>query len=360
MLGGGVGFNITPEMCYELPIVRYGVTITRKDSNDVDYIVPDNREGWVELLRKIFDCFFWTGKNLTYSTNCIRQKGKPISTFGGTATGSEHLVHGINNIVRILNSRVNYKLRPIDCLDIMNIIGSIVVAGNVRRSAEIAIGDCRDELFLKAKDWHKESIPNWRSMSNNSVVCSDISELSQAFWNGYEVTGEPYGLINLELCKTTGRLIDGEGYRPDSLIVGTNPCGEITLEPYEPCNLSEIFLPNIHSFEELLTASELMYKVTKTISTHPFSDPKINEVVNRNHRLGNSLSGVLQSYWVQEPESLHQAYKNLEELDINYSRQLGVKTSIKLTTIKPSGTLSLLAGVTPGIHPAYSKYIYVG
>ena len=152
MLGGGVGFNITPEQVYEMPIVKYGISIQRDDQNDVDFIVPDNREGWVRLLERVLESYFYTGKNLRYSTNCIRARGKPIATFGGTASGSENLVEGIGNITNILNSRVNHKLRPIDALDIMNIIGSVVVAGNVRRSAEMAIGSSDDVAFLQAKN----------------------------------------------------------------------------------------------------------------------------------------------------------------------------------------------------------------
>jgi hypothetical protein len=356
MLGGGVGFNITPEQVYELPTVKYGVAIERRDVNDVDFIVPDNREGWVDLLRRVMDSFFITGKNLVYSTVCIRPRGKPIKSFGGIASGSENLVEGISQIVAILQNRVNNKLRPIDCLDIMNIIGSIVVAGNVRRAAELALGSPDDTLFLTAKSWDKISVPNWRAMSNNSVVANSIDELRPEFWQNYSGSGEPYGLINLELCRSHGRLIDGEDYRPDFKVTGTNPCGEIPLESYEACNLFELFLPNLLSLEEYITAATLGYKVCKTISKYPFSDQRVNDVVQRNHRLGISITGVLQSRWISEPESMGEVYQAIEEADIMYSRELGISTSIKLTTVKPSGTLSLLPGVTSGIHPAYAGH----
>ena len=356
MLGGGVGFNITPEQVFELPVVKYGVSIQRKDSPDVDLIVTDNREGWVDLLRQVLNCFFFTGKNLTYSTMCIRDRGAKISTFGGIASGAETLVEGVTKISQIIANQVGNKLRPIDCLDIFNIIGSVVVAGNVRRSAELAAGSCNDIVYLNAKNWKDYSLPNWRNMSNNSVICNDISELPECFWDGYTGDGEPYGLINLQLCRTHGRLIDGPGYRTDSYVTGTNPCGEITLESYEACNLSEIFLPNIESMDEFYTSANLMYKACKTISALKFSDKIVNEVVERNMRLGIGLGGVLQSRWVQTPEKFDSVYQSIEELDSSYSKLLGVNRSIKLTTVKPSGTISLLAGVTPGIHPAYSRY----
>jgi len=356
MLGGGVGYNITPEQVYGLPVVKYGVAVNRSDSSDVDFIVPDNREGWVDLLRKVLNAFFVTGKNLTYSTVCIRPKGQPIKSFGGLASGSEELVSGISQIVAILQGRLHNKLRPIDCLDIMNIIGSIVVSGNVRRSAELAAGSPEDKLFLSAKNWGDYTVPNWRNMSNNSVITNNIAELPDEFWKGYHGHGEPYGLINLDLARSHGRLIDGVDYRPDYNVTGTNPCGEIFLESYEACNLFELYLPNLFSKEEFITAGILGYKVCKSISKYPFSDAKVNEVVSRNQRLGVGITGVLQSKWITEPRSLDTVYEAIEESDVTYSKELGVNESIKLTTVKPSGTLSLLPGITPGIHPAYSAF----
>jgi len=131
------------------------------------------------------------------------------------------LVRGIEQISRLLEQRRGKKLRPINCLDIMNIIGSVVVAGNVRRSAQIAIGDCDDVEYLKVKNWSSGSIPNWRAMSNNSVVCNDIGMLPDEFWKTYEGGSEPYGLINLGLSKNCGRL--GETQYKDPDVKGFNP-----------------------------------------------------------------------------------------------------------------------------------------
>ena len=221
MLGSGVGYNIQREYVYQLPKVKK-VKITRQDTNDADFIVPDSREGWVMLLDKVLRSHFKTGKGFTYSTICIRGKGAPIKGFGGVAAGPEELCWGMEQISNVLNARAGKKIRPIDALDVMNIIGFVVVAGNVRRSAQLAIGDMDDLQFLNAKNWSEGSIPNWRAMSNNSVACNDIKLLPDQFWNGYNGNGEAYGLINIKLSQEIGRL--GETDYPDKNVIVYNPC----------------------------------------------------------------------------------------------------------------------------------------
>lgn len=222
MLGSGVGYNIQKEHVYELPKVKGALNIVRRDTKDADFIVPDSREGWVELLRQVLLSYFKTGKSFSYSTILIRGKGAPIKGFGGLASGPEELCWGIDKICSVLNKRAKKKLNPIDVLDIMNIIGYIVVAGNVRRSAQIALGDYDDMQYLSAKRWDLGNVPNWRAMSNNSVVCNQFDKLPEQFWLGYQGNGEPYGLINLRLAQAMGRT--GETQYPDKNVMIFNPC----------------------------------------------------------------------------------------------------------------------------------------
>jgi ribonucleoside-triphosphate reductase len=352
MLGSGVGYNIQREYVYELPKLKRKVRIVRKDTNDADFIVPDSREGWVKLLRKTLESHFITGEGFTYSTICVRGKGTPIKGFGGVASGPEELCWGIGEISKLLNSRSGKKVRPIDCLDVMNIIGYIVVAGNVRRSAQIAIGDYDDIQYLEAKRWDL-GIPNWRAMSNNSVVCNDISLLPEQFWEGYNGNGEPYGLINLKLSREIGR--SGDTNYPDPDVAGYNPCAEQSLGPFETCCLAEIHLPNIESQEELIEVAIYLYRINKHSLALPCHAKETEEIVHRNMRMGIGITGYCMA--TEEQQSwLEETYKELREFDVHYSKEKGFPPSIKLTTVKPSGTLSLLSGVTPGAHPGYSHY----
>ena len=357
MLGSGVGYNIQKKNIDKIPPVNPDFKRpTRLDTNDADFIVPDSREGWVALLGKTLKAAFLASKKttFTYSTKMIRGKGAPIKGFGGTASGPEDLCWGIDKISEILEKRAGKKLRPIDCLDIMNIIGAIVVAGNVRRSAQIAIGDPDDVEYLLAKRWDMGNIPSWRAMSNNSVVCDDIKDLHEYFWDGYEGKGEPYGLINLRLSRKIGRL--GDTNYPDPDVQGYNPCAEQSLANFETCCLAEIYLPNVKSFDELVDIATLLYRVNKHSLALPCHLPETEAIVHKNMRMGIGVTGVLQA--TEEQKSwLKEAYEALRAFDNKYSEDHGFNKSIKLSTIKPSGTLSLLPGVTPGCHPAYSQYM---
>jgi len=350
MLGGGVGFSVSRADINELPKVKEGVKVIATRDKDSDFIVPDSRAGWVNLLRKVLRAYFTTGKQLTYSTLLLRGYGEPIKGFGGIASGPQLLIEHINQVCTILESRAGKKLRSLDVLDICNIIGDLVVSGNVRRSAQIALGDPDDYLFIRAKRWDLGSIPNWRAMSNNTIYADDYSHISNDIWEGYKGNGEPYGLANIKLAQKTGRL--GEHVKDNC--IAFNPCAEITLADMECCNLSELYLNNITSKEELLECAKLLYKTQKAICMLPFIHEETTKIVRKNMRIGLGVTGICQS--LDKLDWLDYAYKELKEFDKEWSIQRGWNKSIKLTTVKPSGTLSLLAGSTPGIHPGYSKY----
>lgn len=368
MLGGGVGYSIRREDVHELPRIKKDVNVIHQPTKDADFIVPDTREGWVKLLSNVLEAFYVTGKSFTYSTILIRGAGEKISGFGGKASGPSILVDGIEKITKIFQSREAKKLRSIDVLDICNIIGSIVVAGNVRRSAEIALGDPDDILYIRAKNWSSGNVPNWRAMSNNTLYVDDYSHIIDEFWtNGYEINkdtgfanGEPYGFFNLPLSQKYGRLKDGplkdsKLYPTDiDNVIGTNPCGEISLSDYECCNLCELYLNNITSQEELNDCAKLLYKTQKAIAALPFIHEETNKIVHKNMRLGMGVTGICQS--LDKLPWLDKCYVELRKFDRAWSKERGWSESIKLTTVKPSGTLSLLGGATPGVHPAYSKY----
>lgn len=353
MLGGGVGFSCDkPE---RLGKVR-PAWVEHMDTDDADYIVPDKREGWGELIRRVFDCYLGDDDNpnvMRYATHLVRKAGTPIKTFGGTASGPEILIEGVEKICKVLDGAVGREMTSVEVLDCMNIIGSIVVAGNVRRSAEIAVGSIDDDDYLMAKRWDLGNIPIERAMSNNTVFVNSeqMKNMPEKVWEGYKGNGEPYGFFNLEASREFGRT--GES-RPDPSIVGVNPCAEIPLAHRESCNLSEVYLPMIDSKEELIDVVQLLYKVQKAVAALSYLDPTSDKITSANMRLGLGVTGVAQA--MDKVDWLDEAYVELRKLDAVWSEKHNWPESVRLTTIKPSGTLSLLPGVTPGVHPGFSQY----
>jgi hypothetical protein len=235
-------------------------------------------------------------------------------------------------------------------------------------SAEIALGDPDDILYLRAKNWGTGNVPNWRAMSNNTIYADSFNHIMGEIWeNGYEINkasgyanGEPYGFFNLPLSQKFGRIKDGPLQSSDLYPTDvdncemTNPCAEISLSNYECCNLCELYLNNITSKEELIDCAKLLYKTQKAIAALPFIHEETNKIVHKNMRLGLGVTGVCQS--LDKIEWLDDCYIELRKFDAEWSHLRGWPRSVKLTTVKPSGTLSLLAGATPGVHPAFSQY----
>ena len=190
--------------------------------------------------------------------------------------------------------------------------------------------------------------------SNNSVICNDISKLLPEFWDGYEGKGEPYGIINRDLARKVGRLMDGDKF-PDPDIEGVNPCAEQSLCNLETCCLAEIFLPNIDSLDELKKVGTMLYRICKHSLSLPCHHLETQEIVHKNFRMGIGITGYMQCREAKRAW-LPEFYDFLRSFDVQYSALHGFPISIKLTTVKPSGTLSLLAGVTPGVHPGIYQY----
>lgn len=352
MLGGGVGMSVEHRYVSKLPQVKKGVTITHKPTKDADFIVPDSREGWCKLTKRVLEAFFETGKSFTYSTICIRGAGEVIKGFGGVASGPIPLIGFIEKLASILRTREGRQLHPIDAADILCSIGEMVVAGNVRRSAIILLGDPWDKEYLKAKRWDLGPVPTQRAMANFSVVCDDVEDLHPLFWKTYE-NGEPFGLVNRTNIRKYGRM----GELKKDTAMGVNPCAEATLEDGEPCNLQELALPNIADEEEFVMAARLMHRWGKRVTCEKYHHEKVTEVIQRNRRVGTGITGCLRSP-LFKPEILDRAYAAIQDENIKYSKELGIPESIRTTVVKPSGTISKVfdMGGFEGVHATYSEY----
>lgn len=418
MKGGGVGFSVVKDNIKQIPAVDQKVDLTvvidkkskshdasirvgavdkdewqkaNQDSEDyIYYKLPDTREGWILANARLIDMHFNATnpegkKKLVLDITDIRPYGAKIHGFGGTASGPMPLVEMFLDINQVINAKVGQNLSAVDATDICNLIGKTVVAGNVRRSAELALGSNDDQDFIKMKQ-DKEKLYHHRWASNNSVAIDSKFDNYDPIADGILHNGEP-GVVNLELSRNYGRIADGYQAGIDDNVEGTNPCGEISLANGEPCNLFEVF-PFIAEKQgwDVKEAFALATRFAKRVTFSHYDWEISRKIIQKNRRIGISMSGIqdwILSKWghrvvigwenakdpetgkdikkpIYDPEivkTFDGLYKAVVNADKDYSKELNCNQSIKHTTVKPSGTVAKLAGVSEGMHFHYAGYL---
>jgi ribonucleotide reductase alpha subunit len=324
------------------------------------YVVPDTREGWVKTLELIINAYLRPDtKAPIFDYSEVRPAGTPIKTFGGTAAGHEPLERLVNHITKLFSGRAGEKVTRKDIADIGNMIGVCVVSGNVRRSAELLIGRIDDPDFLNLKNpeiypernSYDPKNPGWAWMSNNSVEATVGANLDSIV-DGIARNGEP-GVIWLDVSRQYGRLVDPPNNK-DYRVEGYNPCAEQSLESYEMCTLVETYLNRHDDLDDYKRTLKFAYLYAKTVTLLPTHWAETNAIMQRNRRIGTSMSGVANFADNRGLPALRQwmdkGYETIKYYDTTYSEWLGIRESIKTTTVKPSGTVSILAGESPGVH----------
>lgn len=416
MLGVGIGFDVmggwddSDELFATLPRAKQEEYIILQNPQHLDatWVITDDREGWVRSIGYILDAFFFSTEELEdrndyiltdpeyngspifngipkFDYSKIRPKGAAIKGFGGKASGPEPLITLHKNLIKMLSSRIGKPLNTVDIVDIGNNIGGCVIAGNVRRSAEIALGKPTDKRYIRMKSRDelarvKDTERDFRWSSNNSAIASigcDYTEIAENIVNN----GEP-GLVWLDNARAYRRMREDEKDYSDPNAKGVNPCCEQTLESYEVCNLVET-MPSKHTGgifmrlnkktglieEKTMTAVEeyhetlkYAYLYAKTVTLLNTHWEETNNVMQKNKRIGVSMTGIPDAFakFGRDfflKEFCDKGYQFLRKLDAKWSKEwLVCMQSNKLTTVKPSGTTSLLAGVSPGIHYPHSEY----
>jgi adenosylcobalamin-dependent ribonucleoside-triphosphate reductase len=351
MLGVGVGFDVkgAGEVMIKLPNPNRGIE---------EYVISDNREGWVESLKLLLESYFHGSAEVQFDYSKIRPAGEPIKGFGGVSSGHEPLQEIHEEIRKVLNKNVENPISTTTIVDIMNLIGKCVVAGNVRRTAEIVFGSSADDEYLDLKNYKvNPDREQYGWTSNNSI----FAELGMDYTNVCKRivdNGEP-GFAWLENMRNYSRMKNGTD-KKDHRVMGGNPCLEQSLESYELCCLVETF-PNSHeSLDDYKKTLKYAYLYAKTVTLGKTHWPDTNRVMLRNRRIGCSVSGVAQFITNHGMEDLRKwlekGYKTIQEWDKMYSDWLAVPRSIKTTSVKPSGTVSLLVGATPGMHYPESRF----
>ncbi|MCT4661176.1 MAG: ribonucleoside-triphosphate reductase, adenosylcobalamin-dependent [Tissierellales bacterium] len=395
MVGAGVGVRILKSDVEQLPKIRTDYDLihgdytpiqkqNREDSTSLEFsynsvvkiTVGDSKEGWVQSLdyffRLLYSNEYRNIKTIIINYDHVRPKGERLKTFGGTASGHESLknmFYKVDRVIKkasVLAEKARIALRPIDCLDIANIIGENVVVGGVRRTAEIVLVDQDDEMSIDAKtNLYKKIDNNWivdqeiihRQMSNNSIYYTKKPTRERLHWQMEKMrySGEP-GWVNEEA---------GAKRRPN--MNGVNPCGEILLDAKGMCNLTTV---NVYSFvengkldiERLLDAQRLSARAAYRMTCVELEIPKWDKVQNRDRLLGCSMTGwqdMVNATSMEREEQKHilgELRKAAREAADEYARELGHSEPLLVTTVKPEGTLSQLPTVSSGVHYSHSPY----
>lgn len=363
MLGVGVGFDT---------LGAGKLTLHLPTGEPEAFVVPDTREGWVESMELLLQSYFLPGRRpVQFDYAGVRPKGARIKTFGGTSSGPQPLRRMHAKMMELLDRKARSADPRIDArtiTDLMNLIGRAVVSGNVRRSAQIAYGSPWDGDYVGLKDWRRPENEErmrydkdnpersgWGWTSNNSVLIPTLGTDYAALAERIRVNGEP-GLLFLPNMKGNARM--GEAKHDPA--VATNPCAEMPLESGELCTLVEVFPARHATLQDFLRTLKFAYLYGKVVTLTSTHWPETNAIMKRNRRIGLSLTGLAQFLHREGLATLatwcREGYAFIQDLDEEYSGWMAVPRSIRMTTVKPSGTVSLVAGATPGMHFLESRY----
>ena len=401
MEGGGVGASYSNSNLVDYPPIQHFLRVeivcdedhpdyqTMKDAGllsqtyDPDWAgafqVEDSREGWAAALTDLIDTHYRADTvhfQRVYDVSRVRHAGAKLKTFGGRASGPAPLAQMLTDVCRILSARADreQKLDGISAMEIDHAIAQCVVAGGVRRSARMAMMHWADPQIMEFIDIKQATGSHWTT--NISV------ELDDQFWHHCKQGSAWHAAKVLEKL-SEGAVHNGEpGFWDSSLsnvgepnrVVCTNPCGEITLEPWEPCNLGHVNLAGFVNkdgstdWNGLVLAHRLMTRFLIRATFSPVGDPKSREVLDRNRRIGVGHFGVA-SYLAMTGRRYSEAHKDtdfrmlltdlaatVDDEAIDYAHVLRIPVPVKTRTVAPTGTIAKMPGVSEGVHPIFAKY----
>lgn len=394
MVGSGVGVRVLQSDADQLPEVRSDLEILHKSydakapenrleftdltftRDTVTMSIGDSKEGWAQALQHYFDILtnreYAALKKIIVVYDSIRPKGERLKNFGGTASGYGSMMTMLDKIHKVIQAagqrskQVWTQLKPIDLLDIANIIGENVVSGGVRRTSEIGLIDADDETCIQAKSqlyrnhggrWEIDKSIAHRQMSNNSIYYREKPTREKLHWHMQQMrySGEP-GWINEEA-----------GRKRRENFNGCNPCGEILLDSHGLCNLTTV---NVMAFVHdgtldkngLLEAQRLSARAGYRMTCRKLELHRWNLVQQRDRLIGCSLTGwqdmvnATNMSRDQQAALLDEMRETVHQAAQEIAARLGSSAPLLATTLKPEGTLSLLPTVSSGVHYSHAPY----
>lgn len=358
MNGTGVGFSVEQKYVAQLPVIADEFYPT-----DTTIVVGDSKLGWAKAYKELIGLLV-TGQIPQWDMTQVRPSGARLKTFGGRASGPEPLNDLFVFTVEQFRNAAGRRLKPIEAHDLMCKIGEVVVVGGVRRSALISLSNLDDFEMAKAKSgqWW-ESEPQ-RALANNSAVYNmkpNTAQFLREWRNLYESKSGERGIYNMDSVR---KHIDKFGRRDSSKVMGTNPCGEILLRANQFCNLTEVVIDaedTKESLAEKIRIASILGTWQSTLTNFKYIRKSWKDNSEEERLLGVSLTGIFGNKLTGKiHKDLAPMLIELRELAVKINEEeaekIGIEKSASVTTVKPSGTVSQLTGVSSGIHPWYSEY----
>ena len=336
--GCGVGFSVQQHHVDKLPEIKIPTREKR-------YLVNDSIEGWADAVHMLMKAYLKGGARPRFDFRDIRQKGAQLITAGGKAPGPEPLKEVLFQVQMILDRKTaGSKLTPVECHDILCHLADAVLSGGIRRAALISLFDFDDEDMLTCKfgNWW-ETNPQ-RGRANNSAVILRHKITKEEFiglWAKVEASnaGEPGFLFS------------------NDKDFGTNPCAEIALRPYQFCNLCEINAIDVVDQDDFNTrakAAAFIGTLQASYTDFHYLRDIWKKTTERDALLGLGITGIASG--TLDTINLKEGAKLAKEENARVADLLGINKAARTTTVKPSGTSSLVLGCSSGIHAWHDQH----
>ncbi|MFI6495930.1 hypothetical protein [Nonomuraea typhae] len=355
--GTGVGFSVESRYVDRLPRVPE-IFLAR----DITIQVGDSKLGWGEAYKRLIEYMWVRGLQPGYDLSAVRPAGARLKTFGGRASGPEPLKELFDYTIDLLWEAQGRRLRPLEVHDLMCKIASVVVVGGVRRAAMISLSDLADQEMAKAKtsNWY-ETHPH-RALANNSAVYEGEFTYAAFNWEWENLKASGSGERGIFSRNAARDQASRNGRRSSEVEYGVNPCAEILLRTHQFCNLSEVIVRAEDTRRDLVKKVKLATILgtwQATLTDFPFLRPVWRENTEEERLLGVSLTGIFGNRLLVDEEGredlLAEMWATAQDANEVEARKIGIPISAAITTVKPSGTVSQLAGVSSGIHPWHSR-----
>lgn len=341
LLGGtGVGYSVQKHHVEKLPEIKKPNPTKQKR-----FLIGDSIEGWADAIKALMKSYFEGGSTLRFDFSDIRPKGSTLVTSGGKAPGPQPLKECLLKIDGILSQKENMdKLSTIEVHDIVCHIADAVLAGGIRRAALISLFSADDNDMISAKSGQWWELNPQRGRANNSAVLLR-NKITKDFFLGL-----------WDKIKNSGAGEPGI-YLSNDKDWGTNPCCEIALRPYQFCNLCEVNVSDVVDQDDLnerVKAAALIGTLQAGYTEFHYLRSVWQKTTEKEALIGVGMTGI--GSGVAQKLDLNQAAELVKETNQYVAKAIGINTAARCTTIKPSGTSSLVLGTSSGIHAWHNDY----